>query len=92
VTTPNADSIAEALQRELAGQGGSPTDPSADPSAAQIPAEPAIPTWKIQIYTGKDVRIEEVELPVEKEETEEESTTVSGLWKTIQGVVSKKSN
>jgi pilus assembly protein CpaB len=92
VTNPSADSIAEALKRELAGQGGSPAGNSADPSAGQIPAEAAIPTWKIQIYTGKDVRIEEVELPEEKAETEEEPTKVSGLWKTIQGVVSKKSN
>lgn len=81
---PRAESIARALQRELSGQGASPADSSAKPSDAQIPGETAPQTWKIQIYAGEQVRIEEVELPEEKEETEEEPAKVSGLWKTIQ--------
>lgn len=87
---PNADNIAEALAREL-GQGNSSGNTPADPSAGQIPAEGQPQTWKIQIYAGEEVRIEEVKLPEENEETPAEPTKVSGLWKTIQEVVSKKS-
>ncbi len=92
---PNPDSIAEALQRELSGQGTPAVDPSAttpaDPSATAVPVETLPETWKIQIYAGEELRVEEVPLPEENKETEEEPAKVSDLWKTIQGVVSKKS-
>ena len=90
------DSIAQALANEFTGQGTSPAGPSesspADASAGNPPGSAAPSTWKIQIYAGEQLRIEEVELPEEKEETEEEPAKVSALWKTIQDVVSKKSN
>jgi pilus assembly protein CpaB len=89
----DAESIAQALQRELSGgspAGASATTPAGS-SGTQVPAPEAPLTWKIQIFSGEQVRIEEVELPEEKQETEEEPAKVSGLWKTIQGVVSKKS-
>ncbi len=86
MAAPDPKNIAEALKRELAGQG----TPPAEPSGPEIPAEPAPEMWKIQIYTGKEVRIEEVELPPEKPETKEEPTKVSHLWKTIQEMVSEQ--
>ena len=86
VAAPDPKNIAEALKRELAGQGS----PPAKPSGQGIPAAAPPETWKVQIYTGKDVRIEEVELPAEKPETKEEPTKVSHLWKTIQGLVSEQ--
>lgn len=93
--TPSPESIEEALKKELSGQGTpSATDPAstpADPSATAIPVETQPLTWKIQIYAGEELRIEEVLLPEENEETTEEPAKVSDLWKTIQGVVSKKS-
>lgn len=96
IEAPDPNSIAEALQRELAGQGPSPLAPLAglpvDPPATEVPVETLPETWKIQIYAGEEVRTEEVDLPEEKEETEAEPTQVSGILKTIQGLVSQKSN
>ncbi len=83
---PDPKNIAEALKRELGGQG----TPPAGPPGQEIPAEPGPEMWKVQIYTGKEVRVEEVELPPEKPETKEEPTKVSHLWKTIQGLVSEQ--
>jgi hypothetical protein len=92
---PNPDTVAQALATELAKQGTPSGNPSAttpaDASATPIPAETEPTTWKIQIFAGEEVRIEEVQLPEENEETTEEPAKVSDLWKTIQGVVSKKS-
>ncbi|MCA9073063.1 MAG: Flp pilus assembly protein CpaB, partial [Planctomycetaceae bacterium] len=97
VQAPDPNSIVQALEAELAGgQGGSPVNPLAsspvEPSSDQLPLETLPETWKIQIYAGEEVRVEEVELPEEKEETEPEPTQVSGILKTIQGLVSQKSN
>lgn len=88
---PNPESITQALERELSGQGTPSGNSPAGPSATPIPAETEPTTWKIQIFAGEEVRIEEVKLPEENEETTEEPAKVSDLWKTIQGVVSKKS-
>jgi hypothetical protein len=90
VEAPNPDSITAALEKELSGQGTPATAP-AEPSATANPVETEPTTWKIQIFAGEEVRIEEVQLPEENEETPEEPAKVSDLWKTIQGVVSKKS-
>ncbi len=79
VAAPNPLAVAEALQRELGGQGTPPVDPPAAASTAQIPAEIARETWKIQIYAGDKVRVEEVDLPEENEETEAEPTKESDL-------------
>lgn len=96
VEAPDPNSIAEALQRELSGQGASPGANSAtspvEPSASPAPLETLPETWKIQIYAGEEVRVEEVELPEEKAETQAEPTQVTSILKTIQGLVSQKSN
>lgn len=93
---PDPNNIAEALKRELAGQGNSSEEPPAssptEPSAEELPVETVPETWTIQIYAGEEVRTEEVELPEEKEESEEEPTKVSGLFETIQEAVSPKSD
>lgn len=93
---PDPNNIAKALERELAGQGNSSEKPPAssptDPSAEELPVETVPETWTIQIYAGEEVRTEEVELPEEKEESEEEPTKVSGLLETIQEAVSPKSD
>lgn len=91
VKAQDAKSIAEALRRELTGQGASPENPLASSPTDAKGNEKAQEKWKIQIFSGEEVRIEEVEIPEEKEETDEEPTKVSALWKTIQEVVSKKS-
>jgi pilus assembly protein CpaB len=88
---PSPESITEALEKELSGQGTPSVDPSASAPAQPTPVETQPETWKIQIFAGEELRIEEVQLPEENEESEEEPAKVSDLWKTIQGVVSKKS-
>lgn len=64
-------SVQEALQRELAMQTGMTSNPFTPPGVPepQVAAavEPVVPvepeTWKVEIYSGNEVRIEEVDLP-----------------------------
>ncbi len=96
VEAPDADAIAKNLERVLSGQGAPPGEPLASSPVEPAPlpelGETPIKTWKIQIYSGEEVRVEEVELPEEKPETPAEPTKVSDLLKTIQGLTSDKSS
>ncbi|MBW3542200.1 MAG: Flp pilus assembly protein CpaB [Planctomycetes bacterium] len=58
------------LAAEMARQTGEPTATM----TAETPVEPPKNIWQVEIYAGQEVRVQELELPVEETETEPAQT------------------